>query len=244
MDEVGKNAWCREHGVYPQQLETWRQAATQALAEPGEATGNAGQARRRIRELVRELRRKDKALAETTALLVLSKNSRRSSPRTRPPDRPGRSPDGRQSHRDRPCPAGARLRLACETDGISVRSFERWKSGRGLATGARRPLAERPMPAHVLTDEERARILAVANAPRFADCPPVRIVPVFTAPSVMWPGATACRRGQGDPGGASPALPRHPRAKPNALVAPHAQLDACWCGDPQPGTRLRTTQST
>jgi len=53
LDEAGKSAWSREHGVYPQEL--------------------AQQDRRRIKELERELRRKDKALAETAALLVLSK---------------------------------------------------------------------------------------------------------------------------------------------------------------------------
>ena len=76
LDEAGKNAWCREHGVYPQELEQWRQSATQALAEPEEARASPCETkadRRRIKELERELRRKDKALAETAALLVLSK---------------------------------------------------------------------------------------------------------------------------------------------------------------------------
>jgi transposase-like protein len=76
MDETGKNAWCREHGVYPQELERWRVAAREALAEPEEARASPSetkQDRRRIKELERELRRKDKALAETAALLVLSK---------------------------------------------------------------------------------------------------------------------------------------------------------------------------
>jgi len=76
MDEAGKNAWCREHGVYPQELAQWRQSATQALAEPEEARASPQQTkrdRRRIKELERELHRKDRALAETAALLVLSK---------------------------------------------------------------------------------------------------------------------------------------------------------------------------
>jgi len=76
MDEAGKSAWCRENGVYPQELAAWRQSATQALAEPEEARASPQQTRqdkRRIKELGRELRRKDKALAETAALLVLSK---------------------------------------------------------------------------------------------------------------------------------------------------------------------------
>jgi transposase len=76
MDEAGKSAWCRENGVYPQELATWRQSATQALAKPEEARASPQQTqqdRRRIKELERELLRKDRALAETAALLVLSK---------------------------------------------------------------------------------------------------------------------------------------------------------------------------
>ena len=76
LDEAGKSAWCRERGVYPQELEQWRLSATQALAEPEEIRASPRETkadRRRIKELERELRRKDKALAETAALLVLSK---------------------------------------------------------------------------------------------------------------------------------------------------------------------------
>ena len=76
LDEAARSAWCREHGVYPQQLAQWRSSATQALGGPEEARASPQQtrdARRRIKELERELRRKDKALAETAALLVLSK---------------------------------------------------------------------------------------------------------------------------------------------------------------------------
>ena len=76
MDEAARNAWCREHGVFPKDLASWRDSATQALADPQEARATPGQTRddrRRIRELERDLRRKEKALAETAALLVLSK---------------------------------------------------------------------------------------------------------------------------------------------------------------------------
>ena len=37
LDCVGKNAWCREHGVYPAELDKWRSSATTALAEPEDA---------------------------------------------------------------------------------------------------------------------------------------------------------------------------------------------------------------
>jgi hypothetical protein len=76
MDEATRSAWCRENGVYPQQLQQWKASATQALAAPEEARARpsqTGEDRRRIKDLEREVRRKDKALAETAALLVLSK---------------------------------------------------------------------------------------------------------------------------------------------------------------------------
>src|SRR3989338_847715 len=76
LDCVGKNAWCREHGVYPAELDKWRSSATTALAEPDEARASpqsTRQDKKRIKELERELLRKDRALAETSALLVLSK---------------------------------------------------------------------------------------------------------------------------------------------------------------------------
>ena len=76
LDEAGKSAWCREHGVYPAELDKWRTSATTALAEPEgvRASPQATRAdKKRIKELERELLRKDRALAETAALLVLSK---------------------------------------------------------------------------------------------------------------------------------------------------------------------------
>ena len=76
MAEASKSAWCREHGVYPAELDKWRGSATAALAEPEEARASpqaTRQDRKRIKELERELLRKDRALAETAALLVLSK---------------------------------------------------------------------------------------------------------------------------------------------------------------------------
>ena len=76
LDETGKNAWCREHGVFPVELDKWRLSATTALAEPEDVRASPQATRadkKRIKELERELQRKDKALAEAAALLVLSK---------------------------------------------------------------------------------------------------------------------------------------------------------------------------
>ena len=74
MDEAARSAWWREHGLYPTDLDRWKQDALGGLGElrdDGAAEGR--QERRRIKELERDLSRKDKALAETAALLVLSK---------------------------------------------------------------------------------------------------------------------------------------------------------------------------
>ena len=67
LDEAARGAWCRQHGLYPQELAQWHSSAAQALASPEEARASPQQTkedRRRIKEIERELRRKDKALAE------------------------------------------------------------------------------------------------------------------------------------------------------------------------------------
>jgi putative transposase len=75
--------------------------------------------------------------------------------------------------------AGARLELACEIAGISLRTLQRWQADEGQIREDGRPSAARPMPAHALSEKERAKLLAVANEPRFADVPPARIVPML-----------------------------------------------------------------
>jgi transposase len=60
----------RSRGLHREQLDEWRRALEDALAHPRSKT--SGEARR-IRELEREVAYKDKALAETAALLVLQK---------------------------------------------------------------------------------------------------------------------------------------------------------------------------
>ena len=69
---------CRGNGVYPHELAVWRENAINGLAQPGEkrlTAAEAKQERRRVKDLEREIRRKDKALAEAAALLVLSKKA-------------------------------------------------------------------------------------------------------------------------------------------------------------------------
>ena len=67
-------AFLRREGLHEAQLQQWRDALQAALgaANPKKRTRASAEAKR-IKQLERELRRKDKALAEVTALLVLKK---------------------------------------------------------------------------------------------------------------------------------------------------------------------------
>lgn len=77
LSEVELSEYCRRKGLYPEQIKAWRQACitgqqtdrAQRLTEQAQARAD----KKRIKDLERELRRKDKALAEAAALLVLRK---------------------------------------------------------------------------------------------------------------------------------------------------------------------------
>ena len=70
MDEATRSGWCREQGLYPAELAAWQQDAIAGLGEPrAVSAAEARQDRRRVKDLERELHRKDRALAETAALL-------------------------------------------------------------------------------------------------------------------------------------------------------------------------------
>lgn len=62
----------RREGLHEADLVEWRQAAMAALGSGPKASAGSPEARR-VRELEKQLRRKDKALAEAAALLVLQK---------------------------------------------------------------------------------------------------------------------------------------------------------------------------
>jgi transposase InsO family protein len=128
--------------------------------------------------------------------------------------------------------AGARLRPACELAGISVRTLQRWKAEDGLQVGDRRPLAERPLPSHALTEAERARVLEVANEPRFADQPPARIVPALADEGVYIASESSFQRvlrahGQTRHRGRTQA-PQRSRAPTTHIATAPGQV---WCWD-------------
>ena len=72
---------CQRKGLYPEQIERWKRACVDG-ADGVTATDAASQReelqklRREKRQLEKQLRRKDKALAESAALLVLQKKYR------------------------------------------------------------------------------------------------------------------------------------------------------------------------
>lgn len=73
-DELG--AFLRRKGVHEAQLAEWRATATAALRPPSKRDRKTASIEaRRVRDLERELARKEKALAEAAALLVLKKKA-------------------------------------------------------------------------------------------------------------------------------------------------------------------------
>jgi transposase-like protein len=74
------SAYCRERGLFPEQVSRWRQAAQDAnakpvltMAEQKELEKLRAQDQREIKALRKELQLKEKAMAEMAALLVLQK---------------------------------------------------------------------------------------------------------------------------------------------------------------------------
>ena len=79
MNEAEISEYCRKSGLYPEQIASWRQACKKANARAGEVEKSQGiavrQEKKKVKELSRELRRKEKALAEAAALLILKKKA-------------------------------------------------------------------------------------------------------------------------------------------------------------------------
>ena len=74
VSETELGAFLRRNGIHEVHLNEWRQMMLAALkAKKAQPCGQKSSDNRRIRQLESELNRKDKALAETAALLVLQK---------------------------------------------------------------------------------------------------------------------------------------------------------------------------
>tara|TARA_Y100000589_G_scaffold328105_2_gene371462 strand:- start:342 stop:779 length:438 start_codon:yes stop_codon:yes gene_type:complete len=77
LSEEELSQYCREKGLYPEQVRRWKEESLQGFqrsAEREKQLRKKSQAdQKQIKKLERELRHKEKALAETAALLVLRK---------------------------------------------------------------------------------------------------------------------------------------------------------------------------
>ena len=78
LNEESLNAYCREHVIYPEDIKSWRHSFIQANAARQEqhklSKTDSKEDKKRINASEKELKRKEKALVETAALLVLKKS--------------------------------------------------------------------------------------------------------------------------------------------------------------------------
>ena len=74
MNQAEKSEFCRERGLYPEQLKAW-QNEFETMNKPAASSAELAAERKKNKSLECELRRKNKALAETAALLVLQKKA-------------------------------------------------------------------------------------------------------------------------------------------------------------------------
>ena len=160
LNEAELGEYCRRRGIYAEQLVVWRAACARAndweRAASRQIARETRDANKRIQQLERELARKEKALAEAAALMVLRKKAEairddaRSGPAGsgRPVDGPkqvmprapawgGGGRRGRmtsaQDRRliaaliDEATAAGASVTAACAALGLSPRTLQRWR---------------------------------------------------------------------------------------------------------------------
>ena len=79
MNEADLSEYCRQRGLFFEQIRAWRAAREQANDWDRASSARVNQAtkeeKKRIKALERDLQRKEKALAEAAALLVLGKKA-------------------------------------------------------------------------------------------------------------------------------------------------------------------------
>ena len=76
LGEAELGAFLRREGIHQADVERWRASSLEGLSGKVAFAATADQTDKRVRDLEKELRRKEKALAEAAALLVLQKKLR------------------------------------------------------------------------------------------------------------------------------------------------------------------------
>ncbi|WP_429499430.1 IS3 family transposase [Robbsia andropogonis] len=183
LNEAELAQYCRSKGLFVEQVAQWRDVCQEANAAPGECNRvlreQSKSDRKEIKQLKKDLQRKEKALAEAAALIILRKKG--------PGDLGGAR--GRligTADRllvieliDEAVAAKCRRGSACEALGISQRTYQRWlQSGDSIQVDGRKG-SRRTAPANKLSEEERQHILKVANSAEFASSAPSQIVPAL-----------------------------------------------------------------
>ena len=106
-----------------------------------------------------------------------------------------------------------------------------WKAVDGLLRGDGRPLAVRATPRHALSEAERAQVLAVANALRFAAVPPARIVPMLADEGIYLASESTFSRvlkAQGQTAHRGRAKAPKARRPPTTHIASGPRQVWCW----------------
>ncbi|UFT95781.1 IS3 family transposase [Pectobacterium carotovorum] len=174
LSEAELAQYCRKKGLYPEQICQWKHGFLQVPSPNDKAA--LKQSQKEVKQLKRELARKEKALAEAAAILVLRKQLRdllRGNRRGRLT--PGTERQALTGYVRDAMVSGARLSMALAEAGLSERTWRRWK----ISTEDRRATAVRPSPANRLSVQEEQQILAVCHQPEYASLPPSQIVPAL-----------------------------------------------------------------
>ena len=75
LNELELGQYLRSHGILKQELDSWIETAMSSFDQPPTSLSSTKATKRQLNKLQAELKRKEKALAETATLLVLSKKA-------------------------------------------------------------------------------------------------------------------------------------------------------------------------
>jgi len=185
MNEAGKSGYCRKHGIYPAQLKEWKEdCLTGCRNAPDkkyikEAKEKEQKYKRKTMALEKELRRKEKALAEAAALFVLKKKSGRSGGSQRTNDIHSRKRKSGVFNIEEACKTGARQNKACALLGITERTLQRWKNTADQSIRKDQRQYSKSTPANKLLPEEKQEIIKICNTEEYVNLPPSQIVPAL-----------------------------------------------------------------
>lgn len=185
MNETELAEYARKKVLYVEQIKAWKDARMNAnggiAKEASRLNRELKDSEKERRKLEKELQRKEKALAETAALLVLSKKSKCDLGGFR-----GRmiSASDRENAVlliDEAIKSGASCKKACERLGITERTFYRWKKRKADTDSYEdgRPHADHSNPANKIPAEIRREIINICNRPEYASMAPCEIVPAL-----------------------------------------------------------------